>query len=137
MAARQQHMKYAILVYGSPFSREASDTAYHFSRAAIDRGHQIYRVFFYHDGVYNANGLAAPPRDETDIVSRWSSLAEDHQVDLVICVASALRRGILNATEAARYEKPGASLAPGFNLSGLGQLIDAGLNADRLVTFGN
>ena len=43
---------------------------------------------------------------------------------------------MLDKTEAKRYEKSGANLDEGFTISGLGQLIDAGLNADRLVTFG-
>ena len=28
-------------------------------------------------------------------------------------------------------------LAPGFRISGLGQLVEAGIQADRLVTFGD
>jgi tRNA 2-thiouridine synthesizing protein D len=28
-------------------------------------------------------------------------------------------------------------LAPGFRISGLGQLIDSGIKADRLVVFGD
>jgi tRNA 2-thiouridine synthesizing protein D len=28
-------------------------------------------------------------------------------------------------------------LAPGFRISGLGQLVDAGIKCDRLVTFGD
>ena len=29
------------------------------------------------------------------------------------------------------------NIAPGFRISGLGQLIEAGIQADRLVTFGD
>ena len=42
-----------------------------------------------------------------------------------MCVAAALRRGIKEEL-----------LAPGFRISGLGQLIEAGIKADRLVVFG-
>jgi tRNA 2-thiouridine synthesizing protein D len=28
-------------------------------------------------------------------------------------------------------------LAPGFRISGLGQLVDSGIKADRFVTFGD
>ena len=62
-------------------------------------------------------------------------LASGHQIELIVCVASALRRGILDATESERYEKSDHNLAPGFEISGLGQLIDSSLSADRLVTF--
>ena len=33
--------------------------------------------------------------------------------------------------------KDGDNLAPGFRISGLGQLIEAGIQADRLVQFGD
>ena len=51
------------------------------------------------------------------------------------CIASSLRRGLLNDAEAERYEKTAANLNAAFEISGLGQLIDAGLAADRTVTF--
>jgi tRNA 2-thiouridine synthesizing protein D len=128
-------MKFAIVVLGAPYTQQASHSALHFVRAAIATGHEIYRVFFYHDGVYNGSALLAPPQDEWDLGAEWQRLATDHQIDLVVCIAAALRRGMLDPTEAARYEKPAANLAPHFALSGLGQLIDAAINADRLVTF--
>ena len=67
---------------------------------------------------------------------RWAELASAHDVELVLCIASAVRRGLLDATEAARHERQGPSIHPGFELAGLGQLIDAAAGADRLVTFG-
>jgi len=57
---------------------------------------------------------------------RWSKLAEEHGIDLVVCVAAALRRGIKDEL-----------LAPGFRISGLGQLVEMGIQYDRLVTFGD
>jgi len=59
-----------------------------------------------------------------------------HGVELVICVSSALRHGMLDSQEALRYEKGSATIQPWFVVSGLGQLIDACANSDRLVTFG-
>jgi tRNA 2-thiouridine synthesizing protein D len=119
-------MKFAVLVNEGPYQHQASDSAYLFCRAAIAAGHEVMRVFFYHDGVYNANKLSEPPQDDRNIVKRWSELAQQHGVDLVVCVAAALRRGIKDEV-----------LAPGFRISGLGQLIEAGIEADRLVTFGD
>lgn len=86
--------------------------------------------------VYNANALSAPPQDEIDIVAAWQTLANDHAVELVTCIASCLRRGILDETEAGRYEKAAHNLAPGFVISGLGQLIDGCMTADRVMSFG-
>ena len=38
--------------------------------------------------------------------------------------------------ELARHEKPASNVHPAFEISGLGQLVDAHINSDRLVTFG-
>ena len=46
-------MKFAILVNEGPYQHQASDTAYHFTKAALATGHEVVRVFFYHDGVNN------------------------------------------------------------------------------------
>jgi tRNA 2-thiouridine synthesizing protein D len=43
---------------------------------------------------------------------------------------------MLDATEASRHEKPSPTIHPAFTVSGLGQLVEAGTGADRLVTFG-
>jgi tRNA 2-thiouridine synthesizing protein D len=129
-------MKFAIAVYGAPYSSQAPQSALHFARAVLNQGHEIYRVFFYHDGVYTGNKAIAPPQDEADLRQMWSSFATDNQIELIVCIASALRRGMLDQTEADRYEKSSVSLDESFTISGLGQLIDSGLLADRLVTFG-
>jgi len=119
-------MKFGILVNEGPYQHQASDTAYLFCKAALAKGHEIYRVFFYHDGVNNSTKLTEPPQDDRNIVSRWSKLAEEHDIDLVVCVAAALRRGIKDE-----------NLAPNFRISGLGQLVETGIQSDRLVTFGD
>lgn len=77
-----------------------------------------------------------PPQDEPQIVDGWIDLQRDHEVRLEVCIAAALRRGIIDAAEAARHGKDGHSLAPPFTLTGLGQLIDLGVDCDRLITFG-
>lgn len=130
-------MKFSLAVYAAPYSAQASASAYSFASALLEQGHTLYRVFFYGDGVHNATSLLAPPQDEIDLSQRWQALARLHQVDLVVCIAAALRRGILNDEEASRYEKPASNLAPGFTIGGLGQLLDAAVTSDRLITFGN
>ena len=76
-------MKFGLLVSEGPYTHQASDTAYQFAVAAIAKGHEVQRVFFYHDGVYNATRLTEPPQDDRHIVNRWSALKEKHDVDLV------------------------------------------------------
>ncbi len=130
-------MKFAILINEGPYTHQASDSAYQFAKAALAKGHEIFRVFFYHDGVNNATRLTTPPQDDRNIVNRWSKLAEEHKLDMVVCVAAAQRRGIVDEGEAKRNGKDATNLAPGFRISGLGQLIEAGIQADRLVVFGD
>lgn len=130
-------MKFGIVVNEGPYQHEAADTAYNFSKAALDKGHEIFRVFFYHDGVNNGTRLATPPQDDRNITNRWSALAEEHDLDLVVCVAAAQRRGIVDPDEAKRNGKDADNIAPGFRISGLGQLIEAGIESDRLMIFGD
>jgi tRNA 2-thiouridine synthesizing protein D len=119
-------MKIAIMITEGPFTHQASDTAYRFAVAALAKGHEIYRVFFYNDGVYNANKLSEPQSDDRNLVALWSKLGTENKLDLVVCVAAALRRGIKEEI-----------LADGFRISGLGQFVEAGIQADRMVVFGD
>ena len=130
-------MKFGILVNEGPYTHQASDSAYHFTAAALRAGHEIVRVFFYQDGVNNGTRLSVPPQDDRNISDRWSTLAEQHEVELILCVAAAQRRGLLDDDEARRAGKDGNNMAAGFQISGLGQLIDAGIQADRLIVFGD
>ncbi len=119
-------MKFAIMIKQGPYTHQASDTAYRFTVAALAKGHEIYRVFFYNDGVYNSNKLSEPQTDDRNLVSLWSELAAEHKLDLVVCIAAALRRGMKEEI-----------LADGFRISGLGQLVEAGIQADRTIVFGD
>ncbi len=130
-------MKLSILVNEGPYQHQAADTAIQFTKAAVARGHEIFRVFFYHDGVNNGTRFAVPPQDDRNITAQWTALAEEHNLDLVLCIAAAQRRGILDENEAKRQGKDGNNIAPGFRISGLGQLIEAGIQSDRLVIFGD
>ena len=130
-------MKFGIMVNEGPYTHQASDTAYQFTAAALRAGHEIVRVFFYHDGVNNGTRLSVPPQDDRNISALWTELAQQHDVELILCVAAAQRRGLLDENEAKRAGKDSSNMAPGFEISGLGQLIDAGIQADRLIVFGD
>lgn len=130
-------MKFSIQVNEGPYTHQAADSAYQFTKAALEKGHEVFRVFFYHDGVNNGTRLTTPPQDDRNIVKRWTELGEQHGLDLVVCVAAAQRRGIVDEDEAKRNGKDADNIAPGFRISGLGQLIEAGIQSDRLVVFGD
>lgn len=130
-------MKYTILVNEGPYQHQSADSALQFTRAALEKGHEIFRVFFYHDGVNNGTRLTVPPADDRLIQKAWTELAEKHGLDLVICIAAAQRRGIMDADEAKRQGLDANNIAPGFRISGLGQLVEGGIDSDRLVVFGD
>lgn len=118
-------MKFTIALHEGPYNHQAADSAYNFIEASLARGHQIERIFFYHDGVNNASARAEPPQDDRNIYQRWSKLGSARGIDIVICIAAAKRRGVV--TE---------SIVEGVRISGLGQLVDATLSSERLVIFG-
>lgn len=130
-------MKISIQINASPFQHQAADTAWHFIQAAIASGHEVYRVFFYHDGIFNACRDSRPPGDERDIVKRWATLQVEKDVDLVVCVSSAQRRGLLEKTVAKKVGGYDNALSDGFRIAGLGLLMEAVIESDRHITFGS
>lgn len=119
-------LTFALLIMGPPFSSGAAHSALSFAKAALAQGHALFRVFFYLDGVGVANRLSDPPAGYAPIVRDWSKFALANDIDLVVCINAGKKRGLREA-----------NLAPGFRISGLGQLVEAGMLADRLITFGD
>ncbi|MEP9315670.1 sulfurtransferase complex subunit TusD [Pseudomonas sp. LABIM340] len=128
-------MKFVIALFSPPHS-PAARRALRFAEAALAGGHEITRLFFYQDGVHSASANTVTSQDELDVAAAWTRFVADHQLDGVVCIAAALRRGVLNPEEANRYSRPAANLQAPWELSGLGQLHEAAQLADRLVCFG-
>lgn len=130
-------MKFTIVVNEGPYQHQAADSAINFARAVIEKGHEVFRVFFYHDGVNNGTRLSVPPADDRQLQKEWAELAKAHELDLVICIAAAQRRGIMDESEAKRQGLDADNLLEGFRISGLGQLIEGSIESDRTVVFGD
>jgi tRNA 2-thiouridine synthesizing protein D len=128
-------MKFAIALF-SPAHSPASRRALRFAEAVLAGGHEIVRLFLYQDGVHSASANTVTAQDELDIAAEWRRFVSSHQLDGVVCIAAGLRRGVLDEQETKRHQRPAANLAPGWELSGLGQLHEAAQQADRLVCFG-
>ena len=136
-------MRLSLYITAAP-DQEAAFRAWQFAQAVVAAGHQLGRVFFAGAGVQHGQALAVSGRDETSLTQRWQQLQREAQAlpdasalacELVLCVSAALRHGVLDADNAQRWEKPAISVADGFIISGLGQLAEAQLSADRLVHF--
>ncbi len=129
-------MKYAIQINASPNNSDAGYSAYQFIKTALKKDHEIFRVFFYQEGIYHAFKYSTPPDDELQMTKKWTDLAAEQGIDLVVCISAAQRRGLLCNDEAKRQGKEEQDLAEGFRISGLGQLLESALLADRFIEFG-
>jgi len=128
-------MQFTLLVTGPAYGTQHASSAWLFAKALLAAGHTLSSVFFYREGVQNANQLTAPASDEFDLVRGWQQLQAEHGVALHICIAAALRRGIADQQQADALALAGANLQPGFELVGLGALAEAALSSERLVQF--
>jgi len=118
-------LKLSVVVLEGPYTHEASDSAYNLIQAALKKGHEINGVFFYHDGVYNVTKFMEPPQDDRHISRRWMELGEKG-IDIVVCIAAGLRRGIVDKIQTSNVR-----------ISGLGQLAKMILESDRVIVFGD
>ena len=98
---------------------------------ALQNKHEEFRVFFYQDGVQVANDLQWFPDDQRNLKLEWQKLG----VRLPVCVSAALARGITDASNAQRHSLQQHNLAQGFELVGLGELVDAVQSCSRLIQF--
>ena len=129
-------MKFSVVIYAPPYSNQAAASALKFSRAVIANGHSIYRIFFFSDGVHNANSLAITPQDEVNLQAEWHDLIYEQNIDSVVCVTSGLKRGVIDSKESEKRNLGSSSMMSSSELSGLGQLIDAYTNSDHVLNFG-
>lgn len=117
--------KLAVVVTTPPYSN-LTRTALAYIEAAIANGLDVIGVFFYQDGVINANQGVAVPNDEFGAIDGWRALNAKHQIPLHLCVSSGEKRGLSD-------EMPGYNIEPCFTVSGLGELVELSSNADRVV----
>ena len=87
------------------------------------------------DLVKGKRGLIMDVANEKSIAWGIAREMAAQGVELAVCIASGIKRGVLSEEERARYEKTSNSLAEPFTLVGLGQLISAINEADRYIEF--
>ena len=130
----QQRLHFSFLLTYSPFSTGDNQSASEIIGAVLDEGHLIDRVFFYQDAVLVANKDLTPPQGQIPLFLPWANLHQTHKVSMQVCIANALRRGILDQSEADRYSKQ-SNLHSAFELAGLGEIAEALHSSDRVVTL--
>ena len=128
-------MKFTLVILGSPATSQAPETALRFARALLAEGHQLACVFFHHDGVHAGNAASDPGADAQCAGAAWSELGERQGVELLLCAASAAHRGLFCSADARRRGRDQGNLLRGYSVAGLGQLVEAVLMSDRVVSF--
>lgn len=126
---------FTLVITGAPYSSQAPQTALEFAKAAVAAGHSIDRVFLYGDGVHLASSLITPPSDEPHWPQYWADFLRQHRVAGVACIASALRRGLIDEGEQKRYQLNAHNLLTPFSVAGLGEWVEAGIQSTRTVYF--
>lgn len=126
---------FTLLLTQAPLSNSSHYLALDFAKAALTQGHSISNVFFYQDAVYVGLSGQTPIQGQQPLSHAWQALAEEHQIDLQVCIATATRRGLVDTTEQQRYNLEHPTLASGFVLVGLGEMAQSCQEADRVIQF--
>ncbi|ASU15491.1 sulfurtransferase complex subunit TusD [Actinobacillus pleuropneumoniae] len=125
-------MDYVLAVKSPVYGDQGAYLAYQVAESLLASEHNIKQVFFFQDGVGNANALVNPASDEINLVEKWQELAKLHDLPLHLCISAAQRRGVVD-NQTSKIQQ--SNLADGFILTGLGEFSQAVLKADRLLTF--
>jgi len=123
-----KQLNYTVVVMGPAYGTQAAYCAYQFCQSLLNSNHTLNSIFFYADGVYNANGFTNPANDEFDLVNAWQTLAKTYHVKLALCIAAAQRRGVIQ-------ESTSDNIAAQFELVGLGELSESIAQSDRVIQF--
>ena len=118
---------FALIVTTSPIDSK-THTALAVAKQVHAEGHQLLGVFFYQDGVLNANGLLQMPSDEVNPLSSWQEFAKETACPLHLCITAAERRGLSDGANDLFNNIDAA-----FTISGLGELVVLTSKADKVV----
>ncbi|WP_392566333.1 sulfurtransferase complex subunit TusD [Utexia brackfieldae] len=121
-------LNYTIIIMGPIYGTQQAYLAYQFAEALLKTSHHLKHIFFYAEGVYNANQYSAPANDEFNLREAWGTLASQYDISLDVCVSAGLRRGIIREDELNTIDSH-------FNASGLTSLAEAIANSDRVIQF--
>lgn len=127
-------LSYTLILTKSSASSESHLTAQRLVSELISNGDKIDRVFFYQDAAFVGLISQIPGQGLQASYQGWLDLQHKQSFPLQICIANALRRGVVDKVEAKRYQGL-ETLHSGFQLSGLGEIADACQSSDRIITL--
>ncbi|TRX56886.1 sulfurtransferase complex subunit TusD [Thalassomonas sp. M1454] len=117
------------LIVSTPPTDNKTHTALKFAQTLIAQEHVITGVFFYHDGVMNANQLVQTPSDELNLMVAWQEFNQQTNTPLHLCITAGERRGLTDSND----DQYNHNIAPNFTISGLGELVVLTSQADKVV----
>ncbi|WWO95443.1 MAG: sulfurtransferase complex subunit TusD [Candidatus Dasytiphilus stammeri] len=132
-------MQFVLYVTGPAYGTQNARNAYLFAQSILSNSnnknnHRLDLIFFYGDGIYNANRCVYPASDEFDLVHAWSIIHHKYDIPLYICSSAAMRRGVGVFTNSKTLERIN-NIKSGFKIRGLGSLVQSILHCERLVQF--
>ncbi|MAZ40275.1 MAG: sulfurtransferase complex subunit TusD [Legionellales bacterium] len=127
--------QFTLVLHSGPMSLGVQ-SALRFAQSIIKLNHQLEQVFFYGDGVYCCSNLLTPMQDEFNSVLIWQQFSQAYHIPMHVCIASALRRGLIDEKESTNNNHDNHNISVPFILTGLGQLAKAFYNQHRVIQFG-
>ena len=118
----------AVVVTSAPHNNFTATAIDYLDSALKQPNIDVLGVFFYQDGVLNANTNIAMPNDEFQAIKEWKRLHEKYNLPLHLCITAAEKRGLSDGNELLDN-----NIADHFLISGLGELVELTSKADRLI----
>ncbi len=122
-------MKSIAFVITSPPNSNLTATAINMVTTALTMKIAVVGVFFYQDGVLNGSQHLALPNDEYQAHQQWQLLHHKYNLPLHLCATAAEKRGLSDDIN----DNQATNVHEAFTLSGLGELVELNVKADRLI----
>ena len=106
-------MEISLIIRTSGSDPNQCERVQDFIQSAVDQGHEIKQCFF--------QGAGVPAALHVETLPRWRQLATLTGAELLLCSQA--------------VEVSALSVPEPFVIAGLGALVEAAVNADRLVSF--
>jgi len=122
-------VKKLAFVVTTPPNSNLTATAINMVTAAFRMNINVVGVFFYQGGVLNGSQHLALPNDEYQSHKQWQQLHYDFNLPLHLCATAAEKHGLSDDIA----EQKSSNINEAFTLSGLGELVELNVKADRLI----
>ncbi|WP_168919349.1 sulfurtransferase complex subunit TusD [Enterobacteriaceae endosymbiont of Donacia thalassina] len=135
-------MVFVILITNALYNKQNSYSAYLFTKAVIKKKKIVQNIFFYRDGVCNANKNIRFDDNEFNLIKSWKKLSIKYHINLYLCITSAKKRGLIFEKKNnsykdnfINYNNKNNIISNYFKITTLSTFTKSILTCDRLVQF--